>query len=115
MAPLAAFLYRRAEREMFRGGIQPMAVEMKTRPATGVFVEKDSYWSRTAGLRAGDIIVGIDGLKVENFEQLDAVLWFKPEAKTYQFTAWRGVLFTVDIPANHGMTLKTHPLKGWIE
>ena len=79
MAPLAAFLYRRAEREMFRGGIQPMAVETKTRPATGVFVEKDSYWSRTAGLRAGDFIVGIDGLKVENFEQLDAVLYASPQ------------------------------------
>ena len=67
------------------------------RPVNGVFVEKDSYWSRQAGLQAGDIIVGVDGWKVENFEQLDAVLWFKPHAKTHKFTAWRGVLFTVEI------------------
>jgi hypothetical protein len=130
--PLAAFLYRQGviekkpaylvrwkviEREVFSltGGLQPMATEMKTRPAHGVFVEEDSYWSRRAGLRAGDIIVGVDGWKVDNVEQLDAVLWFKPHAKTYQFTAWRGVLLTAEIPTRHGMTLKTHPLKGWIE
>ena len=129
-APLAAFLYRQAveakkpeyadrwkaiERDVFPDGIQPVASEMKTRPANGVFVEKDSFWSRKAGLRAGDIIVGVDGLKVENVEQLDAVLWFKPQARTYQFTAWRGVLLTAEIPTRHEMTLKTHPLKGWIE
>jgi TolA-binding protein len=129
-APLAAFLYRQAveakkpeyadrwkaiAREVFPGGIQPVATEMKTRPANGVFVEKDSFWSRKAGLQAGDIIVGIDGLKVQNLEQLDAVLWFKPQARTYQFTAWRGVLLTAEIPTRHDMTLKTHPLKGWIE
>ena len=130
--PLAAFLYRQGvieknpvylvrwkviEREVFSltGGLQPMATEMKARPAHGVFVEEDSYWSRRAGLRAGDIIVGVDGWKVDSVEQLDAVLWFKPHAKTYQFTAWRGVLLTAEIPTRHGMTLKTHPLKGWIE
>ena len=130
--PLAAFLYRQGvveknpvyfaqwkviERQVFSltGGLQPMATEMKTRPAHGVFVEEDSYWSRQAGLRAGDIIIGVDGFKVDNVEQLDAVLWFKPTAKTYQFTAWRGVLLTAEVPTRHGMTLKTHPLKGWIE
>ena len=129
-APLAAFLYRQAveekkpayldrwksiEREMFPRGLQPTATEMKTRPVNGVFVEKDSYWSRKVRLQAGDIIVAIDGLKVENVEQFWTVQWFKPQAKTYQVTAWRGVLFTVEIPTDHDMTLKTHPLKGWIE
>jgi len=130
--PLAAFLYRQAvvannpaylvrwkmlERQVFSltGGLQPMASEMKTRPANGVFIEKDSVRSREAGLRAGDIIIGVDGFKVDSVEQLDAVLWFKPQAKTYKFTAWRGVLLTAEVDTRHGMTLKTHPLKGWIE
>ena len=130
--PLAAFLYRQAvvannpaylvrwkmlERQVFSltGGLQPMASEMKTRPAKGVFVEKDSFRSREAGLRAGDIIIGVDGWKVESVEQLNAVLWFKPHAKTYKFTAWRGVLLTAEVDTDHDMTLKTHPLKGWIE
>jgi hypothetical protein len=129
-APLAAFLYRQAvaakkpdyldrwkaiEREVFRGGLQPMATEMKARPANGAFVEEDSFWSRQVRLQAGDIIVGIDGWKIESVEQFDAVLWFEPEAKTHKFTAWRGQLFTVDLSTSHGMTVKTHPLKGWIE
>ena len=50
----------------------------------GVFVEKDSYWSRKAGLQAGDIIVGADGWKVDNVEQLDAVLWFEPASEDVQ-------------------------------
>jgi hypothetical protein len=131
-APLAGFLYRQGvvekkpmylvrwrdlERELFgfSGGLQPMATEMKTQPMNGVFVEQDSYWSRQAGLRAGDIIVGVDGWKVENVDQLNSVLWLQPAAKTYKFTAWRGVLFTAEVYQSHGMTLKTHPLKGWIE
>lgn len=129
-APLAAFLYRQAvvakkpeyldrwkaiEREVFPGGLQRMAAEMKTRPANGAFVEEDSFRSRQVRLQAGDIIVGIDGWKIESFEQFDAVLWFEPDAKTHKYTAWRGVLFTVDLSTNHGMTVKTHPLKGWIE
>lgn len=131
-APLAGFLYRQGvvekkpmylvrwrdlERELFgfSGGLQPMATEMKTQPINGVFVEQDSYWSRQAGLRAGDIIVGVDGWKVENVDQLNSVLWLQPAAKTYKFTAWRGVLFTAEVYQSHGMTLKTFPLKGWIE
>ena len=129
-APLAAFLYRQAvvakdpayldrwkaiERQLFASGLQPMATEMKARPANGAFVEKDSYWSRQVRLQAGDIIVGVDGWKIESVEQFDTVMWFKPEAKTYKFTAWRGQLFTVELSTNHGMTVKTHPLKGWIE
>ena len=38
-----------------------------------------------------------------------------PPHTKHKLTAWRGVLFTVGIPTNHGMTLKTHPLQGWIE
>jgi hypothetical protein len=129
-APLAAFLYRQAmvaknhdylvrwraiERELFPGGLQPMATEMKARPANGAFVEEDSYRSRQVRLQAGDIVVGVDGWKIESFEQWDTVLWFEPAAKTHKLTAWRGVLFTVDLSTNHGMKVKTHPLKGWIE
>ena len=129
-APLAAFLYRQAvlqknsryldrwkaiEREVFPAGLVGMATEMKARPGHGVFVEKDSYRSRAVRLQAGDIIVGVNGWRVDNYEQLDTVLWFDLAAKSDQLTAWRGKLFTVDLDSFSGMTLKTHPLKGWIE
>jgi hypothetical protein len=127
---LAAFLYRQAvvankpaflvrwkaaESGLFPGGLQPMATVMPEAPAKGVFVEQDSYWSKRVRLQAGDIIVGVDGWKVESKEQYDTVVAFTPAATVHKFTAWRGVLFTVDLTANHGMTLKSHPLKGWIE
>jgi len=127
---LAAFLYRQAivakkpaylsrwqsaERELFPGGLQPMVTVMPSQPAHGVFVEQDSYWSKRVRLQAGDIIVGVDGWKVESKQQYDAVVAFLPLDARHKLTAWRGVLFTVDLGANHGMTLKTHPLKGWIE
>jgi hypothetical protein len=128
---LAAFLYRQAiggrkqvylarwqaaERELFpNGGLQPMAATMPAQPANGVFVEQDSYWSMRVRLQAGDIIVGVDGYKVENLDQYNTIVAFLPPGATHKFTAWRGVLFTVDLTSWHGMTLKTYPLKGWIE
>jgi hypothetical protein len=127
---LAGFLYRQAviakkpgylarwqaaERELFPEGLQPMAAAMPSQPAKGVFVEQDSYWSKRVRLQAGDIIVGVDGWKVESRQQYDTVVAFLPAEAKHKLTAWRGVLFTVELGANHGMTLKTHPLKGWIE
>jgi hypothetical protein len=129
-AQLAGFLYRQAvtakkplylnrwkalEKEIFPNGVQPMATAMTHQPEKGVFVEEDSYSSRRVRLQAGDIIVGVDGLKVESREQYSAVVAFLPPHAKHQFTAWRGILFTVELWANNGMILKTHPLKGWIE
>ena len=129
-AELAGFLYRQAviakkpaylsrwsaiEKQIFPNGLQPIAVEMPKQPEKGVFVEEDSYWSRRVRLQAGDIIVGVDGWKVESKEQYDALVTFLPPHTRHKFTAWRGILFTVDLYASSGMTLKTHPLKGWIE
>ena len=47
---------------------------MTQKPENGVFVEEDSDSSRRVRLQAGDIIVGVDGWKVENKEQYDAVI-----------------------------------------
>jgi hypothetical protein len=129
-AELAGFLYRQAvtgkkppylsrwkaiEKEIFPNGLQPMPTAMTQQPGNGVFVEKDSDSSRRVRLQAGDIIVGVDGWKVDSKEQYTAVLAFLPPHTKHKLTAWRGILFTVELWANNGMTLKTHPLKGWIE
>jgi S1-C subfamily serine protease len=129
-AELAGFLYRQAvtakkpaylsrwsaiEKEVFPNGLQPMAAAMPQKPEKGVFVEEDSYWSRKVRLQAGDIIVGVDGWKVDSKEQYDALVKFLPPHTKHKLTAWRGILFTVDLYAYSGMTLKTYPLKGWIE
>ena len=130
LAALAGFLYRQAvtgknpaylarwksiEKALFPNGLQPMATVMTQKPENGVFVEEDSASSRRVRLQAGDIIVGVDGWKVESKEQYDAVIALLPPHTKHKLTAWRGILFTVDLYASNGMTLKTHPLKGWIE
>ena len=129
-AELAGFLYRQAvvekkaaylerwkkiEGELFPNGLRPVPAAMAAKPATGVFVEKDTLWSRKVRLQAGDIIVGVDGWLVENYKQYDAIMSFVSTEAPHKYAAWRGVLFNVDLMARHGMTLKSHPLKGWME
>jgi tetratricopeptide (TPR) repeat protein len=126
---LAGFLYRQAivgkrtqylerwrqvERALFPNGLQPMPASMPQQPAAGVYVEKDSSMARRVRIQIGDIIVGVDGWRVDNEDQLTAVINFGELDARHTFTVWRGVLFTAELPARHGMTLDSYPLRGWI-
>lgn len=87
-------------------------------PAVGVYVEQDSPESRTAGLQAGDIIVGVDGWRVDNVQQYRAVKAFA-----------LGGGYTLDVargPARRTLTfpdrtdlpefiVADYPLRGWVE
>lgn len=127
---LAGFLYRQAivanraayvdrwravERQLFPGGLRKVPEAMPEQPAKGVFVYGDSATSRYVRLQAGDIIVGVDGWLVESKDQYEAIMKFSASPVLHKFTAWRGILFTVELPENHGMDLQDHPLKGWIQ
>ena len=127
---LAGFLYRQAvvakkpayvdrwkaiEKALFPKGLQPVPAAMADQPAGGVFVYKDSNMTRRVRLQSGDIIVGVDGWLVENKEQYNAVMAFGDPSAMHKVTAWRGMLFTVDLPENNNADLQTHPLKGWIQ
>jgi tetratricopeptide (TPR) repeat protein len=126
---LAGFLYRQAipgkrtqylerwrqvERALFPNGLQGIPAAMPQQPASGVYVEDDSNMARRVRIQIGDIIVGVDGWRVDNEDQLTAVLNFGELDARHTFTVWRGVLFTAELPARHGMTLDTYPLRGWI-
>jgi S1-C subfamily serine protease len=81
-----------------------------------VFVYTDNARSRAAGLRAGDIIVGLDGWRVDTVEQYQAINAFS-EHPEMRIDVWRGKVFTIAprVPGRlFGIDLKTHPLKGWI-
>jgi S1-C subfamily serine protease len=88
---------------------------MPAQPAKGVFVNKDSYYSRQLRLQAGDIIVGLDGWRVESLEQYHAIMAFAEDGAKHKISAWRGVLFTIEAYEHLGMELATYPLKGWIQ
>jgi len=124
---LAGFLYRRAvvhgdarfqkrweevRQQVFPNGLSPQ-ITVADAPATGVYVHQDRPSSERVRLQIGDIIVGVDGWRVDNIEQFDTVLAFSDQLNTHRVTAWRGVLLTVSVPTSHGLKLDTYPVKGW--
>jgi hypothetical protein len=129
-APLAGFLYRQAvvaknprfvgrwqvvERELFPGGLQPLPEAMPAQPANAVWVDDITSAERRLRVQVGDLIVGVDGWKVENREQYDAVIAFTESHAIRKITLWRGMLFSVELPADNGMELQSYPLRGWIQ
>jgi tetratricopeptide (TPR) repeat protein len=87
------------------------------KPNVGVHVASDSVRARKAGLRAGDIIVAVDGWHVANLAQYYAVRSF-PDAGPFTLTVWRGHLVEVQIadrafvPEFH---IENYPVQGWIQ
>lgn len=125
---LAGFLYRRAvvhrdtrfakrweevRQATFPNGLLPEPTA-PVKPVVGVNISRDSAAARRAQLRTGDIIVGVDGWRVDNKDQFEAVLAFGDQLNTHRITAWRDALFTASMPADHGMTLDSYPLKGGV-
>ena len=87
------------------------------KPAVGIHISSDTAAARKAGLRAGDIIVAVDGWHVADLPQYRAIRAF-PEAGSFTLTVWRGHLATVQIadrafvPEFH---VENYPVQGWIE
>jgi tetratricopeptide (TPR) repeat protein len=102
----------------FSNGLQPEPTAMDKAPARGVYIYTQTPSLRRAGLRVGDIVVGLEGWLVESVEQYQSINAFfvKPEMKV---TVWRGgKLVTIEtiMPGRlFGVELKDYPLKGWIE
>lgn len=127
---LIAFYYRRVEidrnpayetkwlkwrAEVFPNGLEPAPTTLAGVPKTGVFVTKDSEYSRAAGIRAGDIIVGLDGWRVDNHAQYQAILVFKDDPALKLTLSRGGRLVTIEATSptrKFGTYLETHPMKG---
>lgn len=130
---LVAFYYRRVEiekntayevkwrrwlAELFPNGLQPEPQQLTGVPQTGVFVNKDSAYSRNAGIRAGDIVVGLEGFRVDTFEQYQAINLFKDDPLVKLTISRGGQLVKVEAKSPSrlfGTELQTHPMKGWIK
>ena len=109
--------YQRLLAEVFPDGLQPEPTSMPGSPQKGVFVYKDSPYSRKYGVRTGDIIVGLEGWRVDSVEQYFAINTFKDDP-AMKITLWRGQLVTIEAKSPTrllGTDLQTHPLKGWIK
>ena len=72
--PAYAQKLKAAEHEVFPRGIETATLaQLSGQPADGVRVKEDNELSRRSGLRAGAIIVGLDGKRVHNMDQYDYV------------------------------------------
>ena len=101
---------------MFPDGLLPSPTTNE-HPAVGVIVTKDSDKARKAGLQAGDIIVGLEGWRVDNLEQYRAVNAFYKQ-RLMKLTAWRGKLAQIEIETPNrlmGIEFRSYPIKGWSE
>jgi hypothetical protein len=86
------------------------------KPAHGVHVESGSASATARGIRSGDIIVAVDGWRVENVKQYRAVRAF-PLDGSFTLTIWRvDGLHQVTIADKRFVPdfhIATYPLEGW--
>jgi hypothetical protein len=101
---------------VFPNGLTPVTTS-GAHPDTGAVVTNDSPRSRKAGLQAGDIVVGLEGWSVSNYDQYAAINAFF-DREDVKLTAWRGHLFTVEASAPNrllGVEYRSYPVRGWAE
>ncbi len=87
-------------------------------PALGVYIEQDSPESRKVGLQAGDVIVAVDGWRVDNMVQYRTVRAF-PLDGGFTLTVARGPARLPVTIANRAFVpdfrIANYPVQGWLE
>ena len=102
---------------VFPHGLQPVPKSFDAQPATAVIITDDNATVRKAGFQTGDLIVGLEGFRIENVKQYRAVNVFfsRDEIK---LTLWRGQVFerAITVPNRClGIQFRTYPIVGWAE
>jgi PDZ domain-containing protein len=109
-------VWRSARERVFPDGLSNTPVSTD-KPAAGVHVSQDSEPARKIGLRAGDIIIAVDGWHVANLPQYYAARALA-ESGPLTLTVWRGTLAEIKI-ADRTMRpvfqVENYPIQGWIE
>jgi S1-C subfamily serine protease len=87
-------------------------------PALGVYVEQDSPAANKLGLQASDVIVAVDGWRVDNMVQYRSVRAF-PLSGGFTLKVARGATrIYVTIPDRAFVAdfrIANYPVQGWIE
>lgn len=110
-------LWQRELERVFPNGLSREPVPAGP-PTLGVFVEQDSPAANKLGLQAADVIVAVDGWRVDNMVQYRAVRAF-PLAGGFTLTVARGATrLEVTIPNRAfvpDFRIANYPVQGWIE
>jgi hypothetical protein len=102
---------------VFPQGLQDAPVTLDAPPQAGVIIIKDNPNTIKHGIQTGDIIVGLEGYRVDNMHQYYAVNAFFSK-EHMKLTVWRGNLYTATIQAPGrlmGVQFRSHPIEGWKE
>jgi hypothetical protein len=74
----------------FEGGLEPVTTSaLAGPPAKGLFVRETSEWDDRFGIRKGDIIVAVDGVRVWKGQQ-EQILYARSFSPSVRYTVWRG-------------------------
>ena len=110
----------RAARAVFPQGLEPLVGPESLgldAPRDGAHVMGHSRTLLEAGLRAGDVIVGLDGWRIHSAAQYGTARRFSRDDEM-TFTIWRGGSYQqVEAPVKErwlGVTFVDHPVKGWV-
>jgi hypothetical protein len=102
---------------VFPEGLQSAVVTLASKPDRGVVITNDSALARKAGVQAGDLIVGLEGFRVDNMAQYRAIN-ASFETNDMKLTLWRGQIFRATLNAPNrlmGIEFRTYPIQGWGE
>jgi tetratricopeptide (TPR) repeat protein len=110
----------RAARALFPRGLEPIEASETLgtdAPRDGAHVMGHSRMLLDAGLRAGDVVVALDGWRIHTAAQYDTVRRFTRDDEM-RFTFWRGGSYQeAKGPVKDrwlGVTFVDHPVKGWV-
>jgi tetratricopeptide (TPR) repeat protein len=107
---------KRSARALFPKGLEKVGDPGAKPPTDGAYVMDHSPELLKAGLRAGDVIVGVDGWRIRAAAQYEAVVRFD-RADDMSFTIWRGGYQQVRATVKDrwlGVRLVDFPVKGWV-
>ena len=112
-----AALWQRELERVFPNGLSREPVPAGP-PTLGVYVEQDSPASRKVGLQAADVIVAVDGWRVDNMVQYRTARAF-PLDGGFTLTLARGATRLAVTIANRAFVpdfrIANYPVQGWIE
>jgi hypothetical protein len=87
---------RRLERELFPNGLPRLAEPLPAEPPEdGVLITESSPRQLEAGLRIGQVIVGLDGYRARNLREYNWIRWLAEGDAPMTLTVWDGARYRV--------------------